>query len=162
MDTTLLLTVLAIIMVLVGLAGTFLPVLPGVALVFAGLVVAAWAHNFQIIGGVTIAILGLLTVAALAIDFVASALGAQRAGASKQALIGAAIGSVVGLFFGLIGIFIFPFIGAVFGELAARRQLGQAAKVGLATWLGLLFGTLAKLALALTMIGVFLVAWVWS
>ena len=84
---------------------------------------------------------------------------AKKVGASKLALLGAAIGSVAGIFFGLVGIFIFPFIGAIAGELIARRELGQAAKAGLATWLGLLFGALAKLALALTMLGVFVIAY---
>ena len=83
----------------------------------------------------------------------------SRAGASKLALLGAAIGSIVGLFFGLIGIFVFPFIGAVIGELVARQRLDQAAKVGFATWLGMLIGALAKLSLAITMLGVFVVAY---
>ena len=121
--------------------------------------VAAWIGDFQRIGWPTLTILGVLTALAIAVDLVATLLGAKRVGASKLALLGAAIGSVVGLFFGLIGIFIFPFIGAVIGELIARNELGQAAKVGVATWLGLLFGALAKLALALTMIGVFVIAY---
>ena len=103
--------------------------------------------------------MGLLTALAVAADLVATLFGAKRAGASKLALLGAAIGSIVGLFFGLIGILIFPFIGAVIGELIARQRIDQAAKVGLATWLGMLFGALAKLSLALTMIGVFVIAY---
>ena len=150
---------LAAALVLIGLAGTLLPALPGAPFVFFGLVVAAWIGDFQRIGWPTLTILGVLTALAIAVDLVATLLGAKRVGASKLALLGAAIGSVVGLFFGLIGIFIFPFIGAVIGELIARNELGQAAKVGVATWLGLLFGALAKLALALTMIGVFVIAY---
>jgi len=154
-----LLWTLAAILVLVGLAGTLLPALPGVPLVFFGLLAAAWIGNFQRIGWPTLTLLGALTAVAIVIDLLASLLGAKRVGASKLALLGAAIGSVVGLFFGLVGIFIFPFVGAVIGELIARREMGQAAKVGVATWLGLLFGALAKLALALTMVGVFVVAY---
>ena len=151
---------LAAVLVLIGLAGTLLPALPGVPFVFFGLVVAAWIGDFLRIGWPTLTILGVLTALAIAVDLVATLLGAKRAGASKLALLGAAMGSVVGIFFGLIGIFIFPFVGAVIGELIARNELGQAAKVGVATWLGLLFGALAKLALALTMIGVFVIAYV--
>ena len=154
-----LLWVLAGILVLVGLAGTLLPVLPGVPLVFMGLLVAAWIENFQRIGWPTLTVLAVLTAIAIAVDIIATLLGATRVGASRLALLGAAIGSVVGLFFGLVGIFIFPFVGAVIGELIARKEMRQAAKVGVATWLGLLFGALAKLALALTMIGVFVVAY---
>jgi uncharacterized protein len=154
-----LLWALAGILVLVGLAGTLLPMLPGVPFVFGGLLVAAWIGDFQRIGWPTITILAILTALAMVVDFVATMLGAKRAGASKLALLGAAIGSIVGLFFGLVGIFIFPFVGAVIGEYLQHQKLGNAGKVGVATWLGLLFGALAKLALALTMIGVFAIAY---
>lgn len=150
---------LAIALVLVGLAGTLLPALPGVPFVFFGLLVAAWIGNFQRIGWPTLAILALLTAIAVAVDLLASVFGARRVGASKLALAGAAVGGLAGLFFGLVGIFVFPFVGAVIGELIARKEMGQAAKVGVATWLGLLFGALAKLALALTMVGVFVIAY---
>ena len=150
---------LAIVLVMAGLAGTILPMLPGVPFVFGGLLIAAWIDNFQRIGWFTLTILALLTTLAIAVDFVASVIGAQRVGASKQALWGAAIGSIVGIFFGLAGIFIFPFVGAVIGEFMAHQRPGQSAKVGLATWLGLLFGALAKLALAMTMVGVFAISY---
>ncbi len=142
-------------LVLIGLAGTILPALPGVPLVFAGLFLAAYLGNFERIGWPTLTILGVLTALAIAADFVATLLGAKRAGASKAALVGAAIGSLVGIFSGLWGLLIFPFIGAVLGELSTRRQLGQAGRVGIATWLGMMIGVLAKLAIALTMVGVF-------
>ena len=151
---------LAGILVLVGLAGTLLPALPGAPFVFMGLWIAAWIGDFRHIGWPTLAILAALMAIAMIVDLLASMLGARRVGASRLALLGAAIGSVVGLVFGLIGIFVFPFVGAVVGELIARKEMGQAAKVGIATWLGLLFGALAKLALALTMIGVFVVAYI--
>jgi uncharacterized protein YqgC (DUF456 family) len=154
-----LLWALAAALVLVGLAGSVLPALPGVPFVFGGLLVAAWIGNFQRIGVPTLVLLAVLTAIALGVDFAASLLGAKRVGASRLALVGAAIGGFAGLFFGVIGIFVFPFAGAVIGELIARREMGQAAKVGVATWLGLLLGALAKLALALTMIGVFAVAY---
>lgn len=154
-----LLWLLAAVLVLVGLAGTLLPALPGVPFVFGGLLVVAWLGEFQRIGWPTLSLLAVLTALAILVDLLASVLGAQKVGASKLALLGAALGGIAGIFFGLVGIFIFPFIGAVIGEFIARREMGQATKVGFATWLGLLFGALAKLALALTMIGVFVIAY---
>jgi uncharacterized protein len=159
---TTLLWILAGVLVVVGLAGTILPMLPGVPFVFGGLLVAAWIGDFQRIGWPTLTIVGLLMVMAMAIDFIATMLGAKRAGASKLALVGAGVGSVVGIFFGLIGIFIFPFVGAVIGEYLQHQRLGQAGKVGFATWIGLLFGAVAKFSLALTMIGVFAISYFWQ
>ena len=158
-NTAILLWALAAILVVVGLAGTILPALPGVPFVFMGLLIAAWIGDFQRIGWPTLIILAVLTALAIAADLVAAMFGAQRAGASRLALLGAAIGSVVGLFFGLIGIFVLPFIGAVIGELIARQRLAQAARVGFATWLGMLIGALAKLSLAITMLGVFAISY---
>ena len=151
--------VVAALLVIVGLAGTVLPVLPGIALIFAGLLLAAWADGFQRVGAVALVILGLLTALAMALDFIASSLGAKRLGASSRGIAGAAIGAVVGIFFGLPGLVLGPFVGAVAGELSARRELLHAGRAGLGTWLGLLLGTVAKLTLAFLMVGVFATAW---
>ncbi len=154
-----LLYILAGLLVLLGLAGTFLPALPGVPLIFGGLFLVAYLGNFERIGWPTLLILGVLTALAVVADFVATLLGAKRAGASTLALVGAAIGSVLGIFSSLWGLLVFPFIGAVVGELLARRQLQQASRVGIATWLGMMIGTLAKLAIALTMVSVFIASY---
>jgi uncharacterized protein YqgC (DUF456 family) len=151
--------VIGALLVAVGLAGTLLPILPGVPLVFAGLVVAAWADGFHRVGTVTLVILGVLTVIAVALDFAASSLGAKKAGASRQAMLGAGIGAIVGIFFGLPGLVFGPFVGAVVGELVAHRELLRAGKAGLGTWLGLLLGSVAKLTLAFLMVGVFATAY---
>ena len=147
------------ILILAGLAGTILPALPGVPLVFAGLLLAAWLGDFERIGWPTLAILAVLTALAIVADFVATLMGAKRAGASRAALIGAAIGSVLGIFSGLWGLLIFPFVGAVAGELINRQKLAHASRVGLATWLGMMVGVLAKLAIALTMVGIVVIAY---
>jgi uncharacterized protein YqgC (DUF456 family) len=154
MEPTVLL-ILAVILVLLGLAGTVLPILPGVALVFAGLFVAAWAEDFQRVGAVGLSIIGVLALLSLAADFIASLLGAKRVGASPLALAGAAIGGIVGIFFGIVGVFVGPFIGAVAGEYVARGRLAQAGKVGVGTWIGLLVAAVAKVAIAFLMIGTF-------
>lgn len=150
---------LAVVLVVVGIAGAVLPALPGVPLVFAGLLAAAWADDFQRVGVVALVVLGLLTVLSFVVDFLATVLGAQRVGATKLALLGAALGTLIGLFFGLPGLILGPFAGAVIGELVSHGRVQQATRAGLATWVGLLFGTLAKLALAFTMLGVFAAAY---
>lgn len=152
--------ILAALLIIAGIAGAILPVLPGVPLVFGGMFLAAWADDFQHVGAITLTVLGLLSAIALLVDFVAGLLGAKRVGASARALWGAAIGTIVGLFFGLPGLLLGPFLGAVAGELSAGSRVDQATRVGIGTWLGLLFGTLAKLALCFTMVGVFLLAFV--
>lgn len=150
---------LAVVLVLVGIAGVILPALPGVPLVFAGMLLAAWAGDFQQIGWVTLVLLGLLTALSVAVDIFATLVGAQRVGASRKALIGAMVGTVVGVFFGLIGLFAGPFVGALLGELWHGRALGQATKVGVGTWIGILLGTVLKLGLTFAMLGLFAFAW---
>ncbi|MBB5737136.1 hypothetical protein FHT08_003104 [Xanthomonas campestris] len=159
MDTNVLYYILAGVLVLIGLAGVVLPALPGLPLVFAGLLVAAWADGFAHVGWVALLILGLMTALSFAIDFFATVYGAQRVGASKAALWGSVIGSVVGIFFMPIGLFVGPFAGAWIGEYWQTRKSDQATKVGFGTWLGIVFGTATKLALGLCMLGVFAIAW---
>ena len=150
---------LAAVLVLGGLAGSVLPALPGVPLVFAGLVIGAWADDFQRVTWLTLALLGLLTLASFAIDFAATALGAKRVGATRLAIVGALIGTLAGVFLGIPGLVLGPFLGAVAGELISHGKVEQATRAGLATWMGLIFGTLAKLALVFTMLGAFATAY---
>lgn len=161
MDASLtpLLWIAVVALVGVGLAGTVLPALPGTPLVFLGLWLAAWIDGYARVSGWTLAVLAVLVALSVVIDFAASALGARRVGASPRAISGAVLGTFVGLLFGIPGLLLGPFVGAVLGELSARRDLEQAARAGVATWLGLLFGTIAKLALSLAMVGIFVFAW---
>ncbi len=154
MDPNVVLAIAAILVVL-GVLGTVLPVSPGALLVFAGLFLAAWAQDFTRVGVWGLAIIGALMALSFAVDFIASMLGAKRVGASPKALIGAAVGGLIGVFFGLPGILLGPFIGAVLGELIARGGFAQAARVGVGTWLGLLVAAVAKLVIAFLMIGTF-------
>ncbi len=162
MESSTLLWILAVILVIIGIAGTLLPVLPGVTFVFGGLLLAAFAEDFHKVGVWTLIILGVLTALAMAVDFFAAALGAKRLGASRQAIIGATVGTVAGIWFGLVGLLLGPFVGATVGELLARQDFGQASKVGFATWLGLALGAALKVAIAFTMVGVFLAAYLLS
>jgi uncharacterized protein YqgC (DUF456 family) len=151
--------VLAIALMLAGIVGLILPALPGVPLMFAGMVVAAAIDDFQRIGWITLTVLGVLTLIAVVVDFLASVWGVKYAGASKRAIWGALIGTAVGLFFGLPGLIFGPFFGALVGELTVHGRLNQAGRAGIATWLGLIFGTLAKVAIAFAMLGVFVLAY---
>lgn len=150
---------LALLLVLAGLAGAVLPAVPGAPLVFGGLLLAAWIDGFAKVGWFPLVVIGLLAALTFVVDLGATALGARRVGASPLALVGAAVGTVAGLFFGFVGVLVGPFAGAALGEYAARRDLRQAGKVGLGTWLGIVLGSAAKIALLLAMVGVFAVAW---
>ncbi len=157
MDITFL-WVLSAALVVVGLAGTVLPLLPGTLLVWAGLVLGAWIEDFTRVSVFTTICITVLAALAWALDFVAGLLGAKRAGASTLALVGAAVGTIVGIFMGLVGVLFMPLVGAAIGEYWAQKDQQRAAKVALATWLGLLLGMVAKVVLAFVMVGVFLVA----
>ncbi len=149
---------LAIILVVAGLAGIILPVLPGPLLVFMGLVTAAWAEGFAHVGWVTIGILAILTILASAVDFLAGAVGVKKFGASNRAMIGAALGALVGIFFSIPGIIIGPFAGAVIGELTVEQDIQKAGRAGFGAWLGLILGAALKVAIGFIMIGVFVFA----
>lgn len=156
--TVTLLWIAAIALIVLGLAGTVLPALPGTAFVLGGIVLAAWIDDFTRVGVGTLAVVAALAVAAWVLDYAAGLLGARRAGASRQALVGAALGTVAGLLMGVVGVLFMPLVGAAIGEYLARRDERNALRVGIATWLGILAGLLAKVALAFAMIGVFVVA----
>ena len=159
MDLQTLYYVLAAILIVVGIAGTVLPVLPGLPLVFGGMLLAAWAGGFEQVGPAMLVLLGVLTLLSLGIDFMATAMGAKRVGASRLAVLGAVIGTVVGLFFGPVGLLTGPFLGALAGELIHGREVRQATRVGIGTWLGILLGTVLKIGLAFAMLGLFAFAW---
>ncbi|MEJ1098539.1 MULTISPECIES: DUF456 domain-containing protein [unclassified Pseudoxanthomonas] len=159
MDPQSLYYVLAVVLILVGIAGVVLPALPGLPLVFLGMLLAGWAGDFQQIGWGVLVVLGLLTLVSVGVDVFATVVGAKRVGASRKALLGAVLGTFAGLFFGPVGLFAGPFVGALLGELWHSRELGQAAKVGLGTWLGIVVGVVLKLGLAFAMLGLFLFAW---
>ena len=139
MDTTL--WIVAVLLMLVGIAGTVLPALPGVPLIFGGVLLAAWIDDFQRISVVTVIVLAVLAVIGIVIDYVAAAMSAKRAGASRQGIIGAAIGTLAGLFTGLWGLLFMPLVGAAIGEFIAHQNMFRAGKVGAATWFGLLVAT---------------------
>ena len=155
---TILLWAGAAILVVVGLAGILLPALPGTILIFAGLLLAASADGFTRVGAGTLTLLGVIAAASYGVDFIAGALGVKRLGASPRAMAGAAIGTVLGLFFGLPGLIIGPFAGAIAGELTVHQNLARAGRAGVAAWIGFAIGMAVKVALAFSMIAIFFAA----
>jgi hypothetical protein len=150
--------IVAVLLIALGVAGTVLPALPGIPLLFGGVLLAAWIDDFQRIPGWVVGVLAALAVIGVAVDYVAAALSARRVGASRQGIIGAAVGTVAGVFTGLWGLLFMPLVGAAIGEFLAHRDALRAGKVGVATWFGLLIGTAVKLAVAFTMVGIAIAA----
>jgi uncharacterized protein len=146
---------LSTVLILIGIAGTVLPALPGPLFVLLGVGMAAWIDGFTRVGTVAVVIVAVLAVMAWVLDYAAGMLGAKKVGASKQALFGAAIGTVVGLFMGFVGVLFMPLVGAAVGEYLARRDEQHALKVGVATWLGILAGLAAKVVIVFMMVGVY-------
>ena len=144
-----------------GLAGMLLPVIPGTPLLFLGLLLAAWAENFRYVGIWTLLVLAGMAALSYLVEFLCSAFGARRFGGSPRAMTGAAIGGVVGLFFGIPGVLLGPFAGAVLGELALQRTLEQASRAGIGSVVGLALGVAGKLAIGVSMLGLFVLVRCW-
>jgi uncharacterized protein YqgC (DUF456 family) len=154
-----LLWVLAVGLVIAGLVGIVMPAVPGTVLIFAGLWLAAWADGFMRVGAGTLVVLGVVAAATYTVDMLAMAVGMKRLGTTRPAMAGAVIGMVAGLFFGLPGLIIGPFAGAVAGEFTVHRDLVRAGRAGAAAWIGFVVGTVVKVGLAFTMVGIFIAAW---
>ena len=148
----------SVALIVVGLAGTVLPALPGTILILAGIVLGAWIDDFTRVGWSTLTVIIILAVMAWALDYIAGLLGAKKAGASRYAIVGAALGTVTGIFMGLVGVLFMPLVGAAVGEYIARKDHQNAVKVGVATWLGIMEGLIAKVVIAFMMIGIFVAA----
>ena len=161
--------IVAILLVVVGIAGTVLPMLPGVPLVFAGLLLAAWHGGFEQVSILTMVIIGAIAAMAWAVDFFASVVTAKKVGASKYALWGAGIGAVVGIAGGIVGLIIGPAIGAIIGELISHISASKEATtdvntaklttVGIAAGLGFVLALAIKIVLVLAMLAVFAYAY---
>lgn len=146
---------LGALLIVGGLVGTLLPVLPGIPMVFGGIWLIAAVDGYRHLGLWWLLLIGALGAIGVLVDFVAATLGAKRVGASRRALWGASIGTLVGMFFGIPGILLGPFAGALIGELSSGTSVLRSTHVGVATWVGLLAGSLLKLVISLVMVGLF-------
>ncbi|MRR20116.1 DUF456 domain-containing protein [bacterium] len=145
-----LLLALAIILMIVGIAGCLLPVLPGPPLSYLGLVVLHLTRFADISKNLFI-ILGIVAVVVTVIDYIVPIWGTRQFGGSKYGMRGATVGLVIGLFLGPAGIIIGPFAGAVVGELIFKDDIKYALKAGFGSLLGFLTGVGLKLAASLLM-----------
>ncbi|MBV5327536.1 MAG: DUF456 domain-containing protein [Chlorobium sp.] len=155
-DQSLVLWIISAILTFTGLAGLLLPLVPGAPLLFLGLLLGAWAEGFRYIGVRTLLLLAAMAALTYVVEFVASILGVKKYGGSRRAMVGAAVGGIVGIFFGIPGILLGPFVGAVIGELSLQRSLDEASRAGFGTVVGLAIGVAGKLAIGIAMIGIFL------
>jgi uncharacterized protein len=154
-----LLWIAAFAAVALGVAGMVLPLLPGTPLLFGGLWLAAWLDGFSKVSVTTVVVLGVMAVLAWLVDYVAAALGVKKVGASKLAMVGAAVGVIAGLPLGLLGIVLGPVVGAMIGEWISHKDSRQSARVGVAAGLSFIVAIAVKLGLAVAMLGVFAFAY---
>ena len=147
---------LTAVLMLAGLVGTVLPLVPGAVLILSGAVL----NHFTIhaVGWPTLIVLTLLAILAQLLDLASGAVGAKYFGATRWGAIGGIIGAVVGLFWGVIGVFIFPLVGVLIGELLGGKKILPAGKSTWGSFLGTTAGMIGKLAIAFAMIGWFVVA----
>ena len=155
-EQSLILWILAALLTVTGLSGLLLPIVPGAPLLFLGLLFGAWAEDFRYIGVGTLLILAGMAALTYVVEFAASMLGVKKYGGSRRAMVGAALGGIIGLFLGIPGILFGPFAGAVIGELSLQRSLDQASRAGFGTVVGLAIGVAGKLAIGIAMVGLFL------
>jgi uncharacterized protein YqgC (DUF456 family) len=149
--------VIALVIIAIGFVGTFVPLLPGVPVVFAGIVAYAAMTGFREIGFLLLAFFLILTIFSVAVDWLATGIGARKFGASGWGIAGA----LIGLFIGLI---LFPpfgaLIGALIGAVALELLKGRTARESLRSGIGALVGYILSFAvdfgIAALMTGIFL------
>lgn len=154
------LIVLGLLLLLTGLVGCILPVLPGPPISYAGMILLWWARDWQAesFGWPAMIVLGLLTVIVTVLDFVVPAWGAKRYGASKSGVWLSVIGMLVGMvFFPPFGMLVGAFAGALAGELMAGRREGEAAKAAWGVFIGTMAGVGLKLAVSLAMLVIYVI-----
>lgn len=145
-----------VLLMLAGLAGTVVPLIPGTILILAGAIL----NHFTLhsVGWPTLAVLTLLMLLAQALDIFSGAVGAKWFGATRWGAIGGILGAIVGLFFGLPGIFLGPLIGALIGELLGGKGILPAGKSSWGTFLGTTAGLVGRVLIGLLMVGWFVAA----
>jgi uncharacterized protein YqgC (DUF456 family) len=146
---------LTLLVMLAGLVGSILPVLPGTPLIL----IAAIGHRLYFgaagISNLVLGVLVALMVVSLVFDFLASMLGAKKFGATWRGMTGAVIGGIIGLFFNLPGIILGPFLGAMLFEILGDKEFKKAAHAGLGATIGLLLGIIGKFSIGVVMIILF-------
>jgi len=143
-------------LIVVGFLGTFLPVLPGTTLIFAGVLAHYFLNGMEEsnLTWISLVAIGLIWVVTMIVDWFSGAIGAKWFGSSKWGVVGAIIGGIVGLFFSLPGLVIGPILGVFIAEiLFAKKKFRPAANSTMGTVVGGLAGLFAKVILAIAMVG---------
>ncbi len=153
------LLILGIILMLIGIIGCLVPVLPGPPLSFLGLILLH-ASKFGNFAPITLIALGAITVVVTILDYIVPIWGTKKFGGSKYGTRGATVGLIVGLFLGPVGIIIGPLLGAIVGELIFKDDMGYAIRAGFGSLLGFLTGIGLKLAASFVMTFYFVKEWI--
>jgi uncharacterized protein YqgC (DUF456 family) len=150
-------TIVALLLMTIGLAGTVLPFIPGILLIYVGYLLYGFATGWQAYGLRAMFGWSVVTVLVLLLDFYAGAIGAKKHGASRSGAWGSLIGGFIGaLAAGFPGLILGPFVGAALGELLAGRSYRAALRSGWGTFIGFMVGSVVKIALGVAMIGTFI------
>ncbi|KPK72142.1 hypothetical protein AMJ87_05605 [candidate division WOR_3 bacterium SM23_60] len=147
--------IVALAIMLVGLAGVILPVLPGIPVIFAGILLYAVVTGFTVITLKLILIFAALAACGLLVDYFSQYFSVKQMGGGRAGAVGAVIGLIIGIILGWIWIVVLPFVFAVVFELIAGRRETQALRAGTGAFLGLLFGGLLRFVIGCVMIGLF-------
>ena len=156
-----LLFILGLLLMFLGILGSFLPVLPGPVLSWLGLLVLYLTkavpndRSNQIMLGITL----FITIVVFVLDYIIPAMGTKRFGGSKAGIAGTIVGLLVAIVFpvlGIFGIIIWPFVGALVGELLNNANTENALRAAFGSFIGFLAGTFLKFILAIVFLGIFL------
>jgi uncharacterized protein YqgC (DUF456 family) len=153
------LLILGILLMIVGIIGCLVPVLPGPPFSFLGLIMLHLSRFGQFSSS-TLITLGVITVVVTVLDYFVPVWGTRRFGGSKYGTRGATVGLVIGLFLGPLGIILGPLIGAFVGEMIFKDDINYALKAGFGSLLGFLTGIGLKLAASFIMTFYFVKEWI--
>jgi uncharacterized protein YqgC (DUF456 family) len=153
------LLILGIILMVIGIIGCLVPVLPGPPLSFLGLILLHVSRFGQFTPAVLI-VMGAITVIVSILDYIVPIWGTKRFGGSKYGTRGATIGLIIGFFLGPLGIILGPLVGAIVGELIFKDNMSYALKAGFGSLLGFLTGIGLKLAASFIMTFYFIKEWI--
>jgi uncharacterized protein YqgC (DUF456 family) len=149
--------IIVLLIMLGGLSGIVLPIIPSTPLILLGIVIYAACDGFESISWLLLLIFAILTIISVILDYFGGIIGAKKFGATKWGMIGSIIGGIAGFFAGgIVGLIFGPFFGAVLLELIFDKDLKGAFKSGVGTLVGFIGGAITKLAIGVIMIGIFI------
>jgi len=149
--------ILSIIIILIGILGTIVPLLPGIPLIYASYCIWGLASGWKDYGLTTMIVLGFITLISVLLDYYSGAIGAKKYGATSAGVLGSIIGAIVGAFIlSIPGLILGPFLGAVLGEILVGKKHAEAWRAGWGAFLGFLGGTLFKISASIMMFFLFL------